>query len=467
MSVSIHMNGKNVADAKSGLSQHMERADEKSGELALLYSESNINPELSKYNIALKSFQKNPMKEIKEDFEEINIKRKSNGKRKAQKNKGVFLTSTLQLGDDSLEKLGWLHDDRYLQAFDEGWSKKRIKEENFPKWLPVDEQSDDAINNIELVYSDMLYSVEQQPERYGVVKGAFLHFDEGSPHVDMVQNCLDTNDLDFEHSGALHFLHGVKGVARPGAKLSESQDHLMDYSRFGKEVIDSFDLKRGESGSNKKDLIKNLRTVEAVIDAKEMTLDAERKQLEIEKRVFENRKEEFEAEKENFEEKEKPQIISDLTESLTKTLTPMVKAELTRTLEPKLKAELSETYKKDYSRKASAHFDKKHKLLYDEEMAKERAKDKLRIEQFEAQAVADVASSQAKAREVSDSNMAIIDLVESDKFKRSVPYADRSAIIKLAFDGSNIYADMAAESNRRKVMRRKAIESKNADDLEL
>lgn len=341
MTVSGHMNSKNVGQANGGIRQHMERDDEKSGVTASLYSDSNIDPSLSKYNVALKKFQGDPMKEIRDDFEKINELRHKHGLRKAQKNKGVFITTTLQLGDDSLEALGWVHDDMYLQALDEGWTKDKIKKEKIPKWLTVDKQDKQAVENVKLVYNDMLGSVEKQPDRYGVVKGAFLHFDESSPHVDVLQNCLDTNDFEFEHSGALYFTHGIKGETKPGVRLSEAQDHLMDHTRFNQETIEKYDLKRGERGADKKDLIKTLRTSEAVFEAKEKRLEDERDELREDKQVFGNEKLSFGSEKVKFEQ-EKKEFSIEKEEYERKT-----KEELKQELEPVVRAEVMETLKDD------------------------------------------------------------------------------------------------------------------------
>lgn len=338
MTVSANMNGKNVGQANGGIRQHMERDDEKSGVTASLYSDSKIDPSLSKYNVALKKFKGNPIKEIRDDFEEINEIRRGHGLRKAQKNKGIFMTSTLQLSDNSLELLGWIHDPVYLQALEEGWNKDKIKSEKITKWLTVDKQDKQAVENVKLVYEDMLGSIEKQPDRYGVVKGAFLHFDESSPHVDVLQNCLDTNDFEFEQSGALYYTHGTKGLTKKGVRLSEAQDHLMDYTKFSPETIEKFDLKRGERGADKKDLVKDLRTSEAVFEVKEKRLDAERAEFQDDKRVFENDKlnfsdktERFEREKEEFD-TEKEEYERKTKEELKQELESVVRADLVTTL---------------------------------------------------------------------------------------------------------------------------------------
>lgn len=340
MTASIHMNGKNVGQANGGIRQHMERDDEKSGLTASLYSESNINPSLSKYNVALKKFHGDPIKEIRDDFEKINEIRHGHGLRKAQKNKGVFITSTLQLGDDSLEALGWVHDDMYLQAIEEGWSKDKIKKEKVPKWLTVDKQDKQVIENVKIVYNDMLESIEKQPDRYGVVKGAFLHFDESSPHVDVLQNSLDTNDFEFEHSGALYYTHGIKGVTKKGVRLSEAQDHLMDYTRLNKNDIEKYDLKRGERGADKKDLVKTLRTSEAVFEAKEKRLEDSFTKFQEDKQIFEDEKLSFGGKVVRFEQ-EKEEYERKTKEELKQELEPVVRAEVMETLkaDPELLSE--------------------------------------------------------------------------------------------------------------------------------
>lgn len=302
MSVSIHMVGKTVSDAKQGLIQHMTRKDEESGNVASRNSKSFINPELSKYNVELLPFVDDPMKKIKSDWETIHEKRKEAGLRKAQENKGVFLTSTLQLSDETLERLGWLHTPEYLDAVKNDWSAKRIKAERVEKWLPVNEQSDDVVKRVRIVYKDLLNSVRKQPKIYGDVLGAYLHMDESSPHVDLIQNTLDTSDFDFEHSGAYHFTNGKRGKHRRGEKLSQAQDHLMDHTAFAPNIIESYDLKRGERVSERKDLVKTVRVVQSIVDEKDIGLSIERDILKMEKTELEAVRSKMEDEKKRIEE---------------------------------------------------------------------------------------------------------------------------------------------------------------------
>lgn len=268
------MNGKSKKDAKGGLQLHMERDDEKTGRRAAAASTSAIDPTQSKYNVAfIKS--ENAMKRIKDKFDIINEKRKEEGLKKARSNKNIFLSSTIQLGNDTLEALGW------------------------DKEKKCEDQTDKAIKNVTTVYKQLVHSANKQPDRYGVILEAHLHFDETTPHVDMIQDCLDVNDLE---SGSREFLNHY-GIDKNGKKenykkrLIEAQDHLADYVTLKPALIEKIGLVRGESEKDKIDFAKQTRNALTLL---ENTSDSVKKQQEAfaeEKRKLQEERDRLDHEK--------------------------------------------------------------------------------------------------------------------------------------------------------------------------
>lgn len=254
MSVSVHMNGRKRSDMKAPLATHQVRLNEKDGKRALKDTDSAIDPTLSHMNVALVPDQsRTRFKEMKSKLDTISEKRVARGGKRLYKSANVFMVGTLQIGDDSLEKLGW--------EWDEDGQK-----------LPADKQSDRAIKNVKLVYEDMLQSVQAQPEIYGEVFSATLHMDEGSPHVDFMVDVLDVNKPD---ELVAHYLNGPKGTPK-GEKLRNMQDSLMKHSEMPKETIERFDLKRGETQKEKMDKVRNIRKAERGLDINQRSLEARR-----------------------------------------------------------------------------------------------------------------------------------------------------------------------------------------------
>lgn len=125
MSISLHQNGKTHADLKHGLQDHIFRENEVDAERVSNYTDSYINPNETKYNKTLYvdesevSFDEkgkiNFTQNLRDEFQEMNEKRKSEGLRAKQKNAFVASVDTLQLSDEALEAMGYqkFYDDRF------------------------------------------------------------------------------------------------------------------------------------------------------------------------------------------------------------------------------------------------------------------------------------------------------------------------------------------------------------------
>lgn len=250
MSVSIHMNGRTRSQMNKPLHTHQVRLNKEDGVRALKDTDSAINPELSHMNVALmEDGTMERFKSMKSKLETISDKRVANGQKRLYKSANVFMVGTLQIGDDSLEALGW--------TFDEDGKKK-----------PANEQSEVTIKNVTGVYQEMLYSVRMQPEIYGEVFSATLHFDESSPHVDFMVDILDENQPD---KLVRDYLNGPKGTPK-GEKLRNMQDNLMSKTRYNEETIERFGLKRGETGKEKTEKVKNVRLREKNVAKRETSI---------------------------------------------------------------------------------------------------------------------------------------------------------------------------------------------------
>lgn len=281
MSVSVHMNGRKRSDMKAPLATHQVRLSEEDGEKALKDTDSAIDPKLSHMNRALVPDQsRRRFKEMRKKLDVMSEKRVERGGKRIYKSANVFMVGTLQIGDDSLELLGWK------------WGEDGKK-------LPADKQNQRVLRNVERVYADMMESVQAQPEIYGEVFSATLHMDEGSPHVDFMTDVLDVNEPD---KLVAHYVQGVKGRKatkdRPavkgtpkGEKLRTMQDRLMKYSKLPKETIDKFELYRGDSEKTKVDKVKTIRQNERNADARERALNARSESLsDLEGKVSEREK---------------------------------------------------------------------------------------------------------------------------------------------------------------------------------
>ena len=272
MSVSIHLNGRTRGEIRPAIVQHQIRSDEQTGKDAKAHTDSAINPALSKYNVRL-HHEPDLLDTIRHEHDQVNAKRVEQGKRKLRTDANIMLTGTIQLSDDSLKALGWRFDDNGVK-------------------LPVDQQPDQAVKNVTMVYQEITRSVMAQPERYGRIRSATLHYDETSPHVDLISDPLDPTRPD---RTARTILNGSKGSKR-GQAMREMQDHLCDHVRYKADVMDRFDLRRGDSQSKRVDRARKTRQAEQRLKRREDALKRRESRLDVregalDKRADENRRE--------------------------------------------------------------------------------------------------------------------------------------------------------------------------------
>lgn len=261
MSVSVHMNGRKRAEMKKPLKDHQERKNKKDGKEAAKHSDSAIDENLTAMNVSYISDEERFPK-MRKKLDVINEKRIESGQRKIRKDANILMAGTLQISDDSLEALGWKSDEN-------------------GKKLPSNQQSEQALNNVKVVYQDMFKSIQSQPEIYGDVFSATLHLDESSPHVDFMSDPLSVENIN---QTARDFLNGKKGTPK-GEKLRDMQDNIMAKSQLKKDVIDTFGLVRGDSFKSKVDKVKTIKKDEKKIDVaqKSITQAASNIQIEVEK----------------------------------------------------------------------------------------------------------------------------------------------------------------------------------------
>ena len=257
MSVSIHMNGRTRGEIRPAIVQHQIRADEQTGKDAKAHTDSAINPALSAYNVRL-HHEPDLLDTIRQEHDQVNQARLDQGKRKLRADANIMLTGTIQLSDDSLQALGW--------RFDSDGVK-----------LPVDQQPDQAVKNVTMVYQEITRSVMAQPERYGRVRSATLHYDETSPHVDLISDPLDAARPD---RTARTILNGSPGAKR-GQAMREMQDHLCDHVRYKADVMDRFGLHRGDSQSKRVDRARKTRQAEQRLKRRESRLNERESRLNV------------------------------------------------------------------------------------------------------------------------------------------------------------------------------------------
>lgn len=257
MSVSIHMNGRTRGEIRPAIVQHQIRSDEQTGKDAKAHTDSAINPALSKYNVRL-HHEPGLLDTIRQEHDQVNQARLDQGKRKLRADANIMLTGTIQLSDDTLQALGWRFDDNGVK-------------------LPVDQQPDQAVKNVTMVYQEITRSVMAQPERYGRVRSATLHYDETSPHVDLISDPLDAARPD---RTARTILNGSPGAKR-GQAMREMQDHLCDHVRYKADVMDRFDLRRGDSQSKRVDRARKTRQAEQRLKRRESRLNERESRLNV------------------------------------------------------------------------------------------------------------------------------------------------------------------------------------------
>lgn len=267
MSVAYHANGRRWRDVRPAIIQHQVRNDEEDGKKAKKHTDSTIRPELSKYNQVL-YHEPDLLKTMHKEYEEVNRKRVENGGRKLRADANVLIVGTIQLSDDTLKALGW-------QFVEHEVVNEKGKKEIVEDKLPVDQQPTKARVAVTEVYKRITQSIMAQPDRYGRVRSATIHYDETSPHVDLIADPLDVTQPD---RTARTVLNGPKGTPK-GKNMREMQDHLCDRALFTRQDIDRYDLRRGESRSERVDAAKKTRQAEKRVKAREEAVKASEEAL--------------------------------------------------------------------------------------------------------------------------------------------------------------------------------------------
>lgn len=308
MSISLHQNGKTHADLKHGLQDHIFRENEVDAERVSNYTDSYINPNETKYNKTLYvdesevSFDEkgkiNFTQNLRDEFQEMNEKRKSEGLRAKQKNAFVASVDTLQLSDEALEAMGYqkFYDDRF--DVDEQGREIAVRK-------PWSEQTEEARRLVIQAYSAMIEATNDRPDIYGKTVVARLHVDESTPHVERVARMVDKNDYEFNASNIINGNHLGKGMR--GKKYAEArQDHFAEKTReiLGEEFSNRYCIKRGEKGSSKSDKLKKLSLYEKAIEIKSKKFAEQQHALEMQRLALIQRENALEQREGAFEQRE-------------------------------------------------------------------------------------------------------------------------------------------------------------------
>lgn len=296
--ISIHQSGKTFADLKAGLEDHIMRETEVDAERISNYTDSYINTAETKYNQMLflnrdevdfdAGGRVRFTKKVRDEFTEMNVKRKSEGLRAKQKNANIGSVDTLQLSDDVLEAMGYekFYKDRY-EIDDEGREIAVRK--------PWSEQTEEARRLVVQAYSAMIEATNERPDLYGVTVLAQLHVDESTPHVERVSRMVDRDDYDFNASNIINGNHLGKGLR--GKKWGQArQDHFAEKTReiLGEEFSNRYRIKRGEKESDKADKTKRLDLYEEGLKVKATMLEHQRIELANRLKMLEQREENVE-----------------------------------------------------------------------------------------------------------------------------------------------------------------------------
>lgn len=249
MTISININGMTLKNFSHGLETHIARYDRESAINIMDYTHSFIDPNESRYNMEL---FRNPelngttcVKYVREKFKKLNENRKADNLRAKRNNANVCGRGTLQISLDSLEKMGYV--------LDEKWSN----------------QTDEAKELVTNAYKSMLRVFDNR-ENAGELLLASLHVDESTPHVDFIVNGIDENDYNFDMRGVLNGFHGEK----KGEKLSNLQDKLEESIMLTYETEDivKYDLFRGIPKTGRKKKEKTLKRREKDVNEREKIL---------------------------------------------------------------------------------------------------------------------------------------------------------------------------------------------------
>lgn len=291
--ISLHQNGKTFADLKAGLEDHLFREDEKDAERISEYTDSYINVNETKYNQTL-FLNENEVeadengrikftKKLRNEFTEMNVKRKSEGLRAKQKNANIGAIDTLQLSDEVLEAMGY--EKFYKDRFDYDAEGREIAVRK-----PWSEQTEESRQLVVQAYRAMIDATNDRPDLYGVTMVAQLHVDESTPHVERVSRMVDRDDYDFNASNIINGNHLGKGLR--GKKWGQArQDHFAEKTReiLGEEFSNRYKVQRGEKGSEKADKTKNLDLYEEGLKVKSVMLEQQRIALANQQKALEQR----------------------------------------------------------------------------------------------------------------------------------------------------------------------------------
>lgn len=270
--ISIHQNGKEIADLNYGLEEHLFRENEEEAKHVSENTKSYIDASQTQYNQTLYvdenevEYDENGKmffgRKLRNEFKEMNVKRKSEGLRAKQKNSFVGSVDTLQLSDEALEAMGY--EKFYTDMFDKDEQGRDIAVRK-----PWSEQTEETRRLVIQAYSAMIEATNDRPDLYGHTVVAQLHVDESTPHVERVSRMIDKNDYDFNSGNIINGNHLGKG--QRGRKRGEArQDHFAEKTReiLGEEFSNRYGIKRGEKGSAKIDKLKDLSLYEQAIKIK-------------------------------------------------------------------------------------------------------------------------------------------------------------------------------------------------------
>lgn len=270
--ISIHQNGKPYAKMRYGLEEHLFRENEEEAKHVLENTKSYIDVSQTQYNQTLYvnenevDYDENGKiifaQKLRDEFKEMNVKRKSEGLRAKQKNSFVGTVDTLQLSDEALEAMGY--EKFYTDRFDIDEQGREIAVRK-----PWSEQTEEARRLVIQAYSAMIEATNDRPDLYGHTVVAQLHVDESIPHVERVSRMIDKDDYDFNSGNIINGNHLGKG--QRGRKRGEArQDHFAEKTReiLGEDFSNRYGIKRGEKGSAKTDKLKDLSLYEQAIKIK-------------------------------------------------------------------------------------------------------------------------------------------------------------------------------------------------------
>lgn len=306
--ISIHQSGKTYADLRYGLEEHIFRENEEQAKHVLENTKSYIDVSQTQYNQTLyvneneveydENGRLNFNRKLRNEFKEMNEKRKDEGLRAKQKNAFVGSVDTLQLSDEALEAMGYqkFYDDRFDK--DEQGRDIAVRK-------PWSEQTEEARRLVIQAYSAMIEATNDRPDLYGHTVVARLHVDESTPHVERVSRMVDKNDYDFNASNIINGNHLGKG--QRGRKYAEArQDHFAEKTReiLGEEFSNRYGIKRGEKGSAKTDKLKNLSLYEQAVEIKAKKFEEQQHALEMQRLALIQRENALEQREEELTQRE-------------------------------------------------------------------------------------------------------------------------------------------------------------------